>query len=221
MYIRPNYNYRHRTLNHKVCCIYKHDFTTGELRAGQKTQVLHADDSRGSPLCKHSHPLLVQEVGLNAGFWRRWAWSNFEMTEGTKYWNTQATAGARRRTQELEKQRCRGDAEVWRGSEELGVLSLRSDVGTDFQKRGFYKLSPFDIVEELIADAKEQLWSTCLLPGHLAWPPQLWLTLRTMELEPSYPEVTRSQKDNNSHQTVYKDSITHYLPCIYSQMGIL
>lgn len=92
------------------------------------------------------------------------------------------------------------------------MLSLRSDVGPDFQKRGFYKLSLFDILEELIADAKERLWSTCLLPDHPVWPPQLWLTLRTMGLEPSYPEVTRSQKDNNSHQTMYKDSITHIFP---------
>lgn len=170
----------------------------------------------------HSCPPLFQEVGLNAGFWRRWVWSNFEMTEGTKYWNMQATAGTWWRTQEQEKQRYRGDLEMWRWFEELDMFSLRSNVGTDFQKHRFYKLSLFDMLEELIVNAKEQLWSTCLLPGHPAWPPQLWLTLRILGLEPSsYSEVTRGQKDNDSHQTVYKDSSIHYLQLIYSNMGIL
>lgn len=87
------------------------------------------------------------------------------------------------------------------------MFSLRSNVGIDFQKHRFYKLSLFDILEELTVNAKEQLPSTCLLPGHPAQPPPPWLILSIRNLEPSHSEVTRSQKDENSHPTGYRDRL--------------
>lgn len=44
------------------------------------------------------------------------------------------------------------------------MFSLRSNVGIDFQTHRFYKLSLFDILEELIVNAKAQLQSSLLPP---------------------------------------------------------
>lgn len=62
--------------------------------------------------------------------------------------------------------------------------------------------------------------ATCLFPGHPAWPP-LWLILSTRRLDPSYSEVTRSQKDNSSRQTGYRGRIICCLLLISSKLGIL
>lgn len=42
------------------------------------------------------------------------------------------------------------------------MFSLRSIVGMDFQTHGFYKLSLFDILEELIVNAKAHLRNSYL-----------------------------------------------------------